>query len=137
MLIYQLAPNHRQRFSVVTAGSVGAALLLVMSSLGFARHVGSFGNYSATDGSMGAVIISMLWLFRAGLSVLLGAEPNMDDVVRHRTHAFDCGEPSEGTREKTSDRLAESRDDDVPGGRAPQPMVYQAMSVSGSTSTLT
>jgi membrane protein len=75
-LTYFLGPNHTVQFSVLTVGSVAGASLLVLSSIGFARYVENFGNYSATYGSIGAVIVLMLWLYMAGLSLLLGAEFN-------------------------------------------------------------
>lgn len=80
-LIYYLAPNVKQRFTVTTSGSLVGSMLLVISSLAFARYVENFGNYSATYGSIGAVIVLMLWLYMAGLSILLGAELN---TLNHR-----------------------------------------------------
>jgi membrane protein len=55
-----------------------AALLLIAASVGFRLYVAHFGNYSATYGSIGAVIILMLWLYMAGLVILIGAE--VDDM---------------------------------------------------------
>ena len=75
-LIYFLAPNFKQPFALVTPGSVAGALLLVMASLGFARYVQSFGDYSAMYGSVGAMIVLMLWLYMTGLAILIGAELN-------------------------------------------------------------
>lgn len=75
-LIYFLAPNFKQPFALVTPGSVAGALLLVLASLGFARYVQSFGDYSAMYGSVGAMIVLMLWLYMTGLAILIGAELN-------------------------------------------------------------
>jgi len=75
-LIYFLAPNLKQPFALVTPGSVAGALLLVLASLGFARYVQSFGDYSAMYGSVGAMIVLMLWLYMTGLAILIGAELN-------------------------------------------------------------
>jgi membrane protein len=75
--IYYLAPNVKQRFRFITAGSaVGVAVLLV-ASLAFAWYTQSISNYAATYGSVGAVMVLMLWLFIAGLAILFGSEINV------------------------------------------------------------
>jgi membrane protein len=75
-IIYRYAPNVEQRFKFITAGSVFGVLLLIVVSLGFAIYTSNFADYSATYGSIGAVIILMLWLYSAGLVILLGSEIN-------------------------------------------------------------
>lgn len=75
-LIYRFAPDVEQRFKFITAGSVLGVLLLIVASLGFAVYVKNFANYSATYGSIGAIIILMLWLYIAGLVILIGSEIN-------------------------------------------------------------
>ncbi|MBS1189727.1 MAG: hypothetical protein H6R10_1519 [Rhodocyclaceae bacterium] len=75
-LVYYLGPDVKQRFAFITPGSVLGALLLVAASLGFKFYVANFGNYNATYGSIGAVIILMFWLYIAGLVMLLGSEVN-------------------------------------------------------------
>lgn len=81
-LVEQLAPNRHQRFRLVTPGSLTGVLLLVGASVGFAWYTRHFGSYGATYGSIGAVIMLMLWLFAAGLSILLSAEVNQ--LLRQR-----------------------------------------------------
>jgi YihY family inner membrane protein len=76
-LIYYLAPNVEQRFVFITPGSVLATVLLVIASLGFSLYASRFGNYDATYGSIGAVILLMLWLYIAGLVILVGSEINV------------------------------------------------------------
>jgi membrane protein len=76
-LIYRYAPNVERRFAFVTPGSVLGVALLVAASLGFAFYTQNFGDYGATYGSIGAVIVLMLWLYIAGLVILLGAEVNL------------------------------------------------------------
>ncbi len=75
-LMYKFAPDVEQKFMFITPGSVLGVILLVAASLGFAFYAGNFGNYSATYGSIGAVIILMLWLYIAGLVILTGSEIN-------------------------------------------------------------
>ena len=76
-LIYYIAPNVEQRFRFITFGSVIGAVLLILASLGFAWYAQNFGNYDATYGSIGAVIVLMLWLYIAGLVILVGSVINV------------------------------------------------------------
>jgi len=47
-----------------------------ISSLGFSYYVNTMGNYSATYGSLGAVIVLMIWLYISGFIIILGGEIN-------------------------------------------------------------
>jgi len=76
-LIYYLAPNVKERFRFFTPGSVVAAALLVAASLAFSIYVRRFADYNATYGSIGAVIVLMLWLYIAGLVILIGSVINV------------------------------------------------------------
>lgn len=75
-LIYYLAPNVEQKFRFITPGSVIGVILLAAASLLFSLYISNFADYSATYGGIGAVIILMLWLYIAGLVILLGSEVN-------------------------------------------------------------
>jgi membrane protein len=74
--IYYFGPDVEQKFRFITPGSIIGVILLVLASLGFRFYIANFGNYSATYGSIGAVIILMLWLYIAGLVILIGSEIN-------------------------------------------------------------
>jgi len=73
-LIYDRAPSRKRRFALLTRGTIVATAALVIASLAFRVYVANFGNYSATYGSIGAVIVLMLWFYLAGLVMLVGAE---------------------------------------------------------------
>jgi membrane protein len=75
-LIYRYAPNTEQKFAFITPGSVVGVLLLVLASLGFSLYTANFGDYDATYGSIGAVIVLMMWLYITGLVILVGSEIN-------------------------------------------------------------
>ena len=80
-IIYYVGPNVEQKFKFITPGSLLGVTLLIIMSLGFTLYIRNFANYSATYGSIGAVIILMLWLYIAGLVILLGSEINA--LVEH------------------------------------------------------
>jgi membrane protein len=73
-LVYQLAPWVEHRRSWVSPGSVFAVVGWLVVSLGLREWVGVFGGYNATYGSIGGVILLMLWLYLSGLVLLVGAE---------------------------------------------------------------
>lgn len=75
-MIYKYAPNVEQKFTFITPGSLIGVALLILASLVFAFYTSNFADYSATYGSIGAVIILMLWLYVAGLVILVGSEIN-------------------------------------------------------------
>lgn len=75
-LFYYFGPDVEQRFRFITPGAIFGVVLLGLASLAFTFYVSHFGNYTATYGSIGAVIILMLWLYISGLVILLGSEIN-------------------------------------------------------------
>jgi membrane protein len=80
-LVYYLAPNVSRPFVVLTPGNLTATFLLIAASLGFRLYTLNFADFGATYGSIGAVIVLMLWLYMAGFVILLGAEINV--AVEH------------------------------------------------------
>src|ERR1700741_625823 len=78
-LIYYLAPDFReQAWQWLTPGAVIGVALWLLVSLGFRVYLHFFNSYSATYGSLGAVIILMLWLYFTGAAVLIGGEVNSE-----------------------------------------------------------
>lgn len=80
-VLYRIAPNKQYPFKHVIPGAVFATVVWLLISLGFSFYVSNFGNYSATYGSLGGVIVLMLWLFLTGLALVLGGEIN---AIYHR-----------------------------------------------------
>jgi membrane protein len=76
-IVYYYAPNLEERkWYWVTPGAVGGVVLWLIASLGFRIYLHFFNSYSATYGSLGAVIILMLWLYMTGFAILIGGEVN-------------------------------------------------------------
>lgn len=75
-LTYYLGPNAKQRFRFISPGAVFAIAGLVLTSVGLRVYVAHFARLDATYGSIGAVILFLVWLFVVGWVVLLGAEIN-------------------------------------------------------------
>jgi membrane protein len=81
--IYYLGPNIDQPFRYVTPGSVSAVVVWIIASLGFSAYVESFGNYGATYGSLGGMVVLLLYFFVSSAVLLLGAQIN---AVIHPAH---------------------------------------------------
>ncbi|MFD2923796.1 YihY/virulence factor BrkB family protein [Halobacillus naozhouensis] len=79
--LYHIAPNKSLPFKEILPGAIITAVLWQLISLAFSFYVSNFGNYSATYGSLGGVIILMLWFFITGIILMIGAEIN---VIHHR-----------------------------------------------------
>jgi membrane protein len=73
-LVYHLAPAVRTRWRWITPGAVLALGLWLAVSFGLRVYVQYFGRYSVTYGSIGGVILLMLWLYLTSLALLIGAE---------------------------------------------------------------
>ncbi|MGE0450554.1 MAG: YihY/virulence factor BrkB family protein [Vicinamibacterales bacterium] len=86
-LVYHFAPNRRERWSWITPGAVIATALWIVSSFGFKLYVTRVADYGATYGTIGGVIVTMLWFYVSGLAMLVGAEINAVIEAARRGHA--------------------------------------------------
>lgn len=76
-VIYYWAPDvKRKTWRWLTPGSAIGISVWVLASIGFRIYVHYFNNFSITYGSLGAVIILLMWFYLTGLALLLGAEIN-------------------------------------------------------------
>jgi membrane protein len=77
-LIYYFGPNVEQDWKWVTPGAVFAVASMVVASLLFSLYLRFAPDYSATYGSLGAVVVLMLWLYLMGAVILIGGEINAE-----------------------------------------------------------
>jgi len=78
-LVYYFAPNVKQpTWHWITPGAVVGVALWLVASFAFKIYLSFSNTYSATYGSVGAVIILMLWFYVTGLSLLMGGEINAE-----------------------------------------------------------
>uniref|UniRef100_A0A942Y8D4 YihY/virulence factor BrkB family protein n=1 Tax=Neobacillus citreus TaxID=2833578 RepID=A0A942Y8D4_9BACI len=74
-ILYYWSPNVRQpKFRWVSGGSILAITIWIIASVGFGFYVGNFSNYNATYGSLGGVIVFLLWIWITNNALLFGAE---------------------------------------------------------------
>ncbi len=76
-LVYYFGPDAPQpSWHWVSPGAALGVVLWLLASLGFRLYLHFFNSYSATYGSLGAVMILLLWLYITGFAILIGAELN-------------------------------------------------------------
>jgi membrane protein len=77
--LYRWAPNRPDAPWVwVSPGSGAATLLWLLASGGFGLYVSHFGNYNATYGSLGGVVVLLTWLYLSAYILLMGGELNSE-----------------------------------------------------------
>ena len=78
-LLYRYAPSRRSaRFQWVSAGAIAATLFWLLASVGFSLYVRYFGSYDKTFGSLGAVVILLMWFYLSTFVICIGAELNAE-----------------------------------------------------------
>jgi len=78
-LIYYFAPDLRNpKWRWITPGSAAAVVLWLLISGALRLYLHFFNSYSATYGSLGALIILMLWFYLTGAAILIGGEINSE-----------------------------------------------------------
>ena len=73
-LIYHFGPDKTRRWRWLTPGSVLATTLWLLGSLGFRLYVVRFKSFEGAYGTLGGVIVLMLWFYVFGLAIIIGAE---------------------------------------------------------------
>jgi membrane protein len=75
--LYYLAPAKRTDFKFFSPGSTLATLLFILTSLGFSAYVNHFGQYNKLYGSIGTLMVILLWLYLNSIALLIGFELNV------------------------------------------------------------
>lgn len=75
-LLYRYGPAHKQRWKFLSPGSILATGLAVLTSLGFTFYINNFSSYNKIYGSIGTLIVIMIWLYLNSLIILIGFELN-------------------------------------------------------------
>jgi membrane protein len=91
--LYRFGPSRAQAsWTWLTPGSVLASVLWILLTLLFGIYVANFGNYNATYGSLGAIVVMLTWLYLSSYVLLFGAELNAE--LEHQTeHDTTTGRP--------------------------------------------
>ncbi|MCU9614514.1 YihY/virulence factor BrkB family protein [Caldibacillus lycopersici] len=74
--LYLVTPNKKLKCLAIIPGAIFSTIGWMVSSFGFSFYVDNFGNYTVTYGSLGVIIILMIWFYLTGVILLLGGEIN-------------------------------------------------------------
>lgn len=112
-ILYRYAPDRDQpKLRWVSWGAGIATLLWVIGSVLFSIYVSNFGHYNKTYGSLGAVVVLLLWLYLSAFIVLLGAEINAEMELQTAKDTTKGVEQPMGRRDAyAADRVGPSADD--------------------------
>jgi membrane protein len=77
-LIYYFGPDAEQDWVWITPGAVAATILWLLVSLLFKLYIANFTDYEGSYGTVGAVIVVLLWFYVSGIALLTGAELNAE-----------------------------------------------------------
>lgn len=80
-LLYRFGPALKVKIGFFSPGAGVATLLAIVSSLGFAYYVNEFNNYNRIYGSLGAIIITMIWIQLNSMALIVGYELNASIAV--------------------------------------------------------
>ncbi len=86
LIIYFLTPNRKIPLKSAIPGAIFSAIGWIVVSFLFSYYVSHFGNYSSTYGSIGGIIILMVWFYLTGIIILAGGEIN--GILTERKKGF-------------------------------------------------
>lgn len=76
LILYRVFPSMKLKRRMVLPGALFATVGWNIGSFGFSYYVNNFGNYSNTYGSLGGIIVLMLWFYMLAFVIILGGEIN-------------------------------------------------------------
>jgi membrane protein len=74
--LFYYAPARKMRFRFISAGGTLATVLSILISVGFSFYINNFGKYNTLYGSIGTLVVVMLWFYFMALILLIGFELN-------------------------------------------------------------
>jgi membrane protein len=86
-VLYYAAPNAEVKRPWISRGTVLTLVVWIVASVGFAFYVANFGSYNETYGTLGGVVVFLLWLWITNIAVLLGVEFNAETERTRELHA--------------------------------------------------
>lgn len=81
--LFYLVPARKKDFRYISPGSIVATTLFIITSLGFSAYVNNFGQYNKLYGSLGTLIVILIWLYLNSVALLVGFELNVSIKAAH------------------------------------------------------
>ncbi|WP_316847358.1 YihY/virulence factor BrkB family protein [Pedobacter psychrodurus] len=107
-VLYRYGPAHSKKWRLFSAGSWLATILAFLTIWGFSFYINHFGSYNKVYGSIGTLIVVMIWLYLNSLILLIGFELNASvdvskrsvKIIRPNFNLFKKSEPIEENIQK-------------------------------------
>lgn len=107
-ILYKYGPAHAKKWKFFSAGSFLATILAFLSVWGFSFYINNFGSYNKIYGSIGTLLVVMIWLYLNSLILLLGFELNASidlskrsvKIIKPNFNRFKKDAPVEGNLHK-------------------------------------
>jgi membrane protein len=119
-LVYYFAPDAEQDWVWITPGSVLATVLWLAVSLGLKFYIKFSGGYNETYGTIGGVMVLLLWFYLSGLALLLGAELN-SEIEHASPYGKNPGERVPGEKRVIGARVQRLYEEKAKRGEIPVP----------------
>jgi len=88
-LLYRYGPANPKKWKFFSPGSWLATFLAIITSVGFTYYINNFGNYNKIYGSIGTLLVIMIWLYLNSLIILVGFELNASVDLSKRSIFLD------------------------------------------------
>lgn len=82
--LYNVAHTNKRKWKFISAGASLSTAGVIIVSLGFAFYVNNFGNYNKLYGSLGALLVTLMWIYINFITILVGFELNTSISKAHR-----------------------------------------------------
>lgn len=113
-IFYKIAPQQNVFWKSTIPGAIFGVIAWQLVSLGFSLYVSNFGNYDSTYGSLGGIIVTLLWLQLTGMIILIGSEINATWMRFFKTPSEQAYERDFKKNKKKKDDSSDDDYDDIP-----------------------
>jgi membrane protein len=84
-LVYKYGPSSSRHWKIFSPGAIFATILAILTFSGFAYYINNFNAYNKIYGSIGTIIVIMIWIYLNSLIILIGFELNTSLVLSKRS----------------------------------------------------
>ncbi|TSD66378.1 YihY/virulence factor BrkB family protein [Inquilinus sp. KBS0705] len=84
-ILYRYGPSNKRKWKFINPGSILATSLAILTSIGFTYYTNNFSSYNKVYGTLGTLIVVMVWLYLNSLILLIGFELNASVDLSKRT----------------------------------------------------
>lgn len=92
-MLYKYAPANSKRWKFINPGSTFATILAILTLSGFVYYINNFNTYNKLYGSIGTMIVIMIWMYLNSLILLIGFELNASILLSKKQNSQQTPKP--------------------------------------------